>query len=106
MDVEQARQKASEIIDRLSNDPQFAVSLRNDPTGTLRGAGLPDQAIGEFMDQVRARTLIGAEAEVSGYVCSFLSIISSPPLSYRTSGCGETVVTVLTACAGTQCGVN
>src|SRR5437868_15427631 len=103
MDVDLARQKAKEIVERLGNDPQFAVALRNDPTGTLRGAGLPDQAIGEFMEQVRARTLIGAEAEVSGYICSFLSIFGSPAVSYRTSGCGETVVTLITACANNIC---
>jgi hypothetical protein len=61
---QQARETASRLMERLSNDQAFANQIKADPVGALTGAGLPQEAIGDFLHTANIPT----EAEVSGYM--------------------------------------
>jgi len=65
MDVEKARQTAREIGDRAMNDPSFKQQLADDPQGTLTSAGLPANAVNDFMREAVREQLV--EADVAGY---------------------------------------
>ena len=58
---EAARAKARELAGRLKSDPGFRKQVESDPAGTLTGAGLPDQAVTDFLNDT------GIQADVSGY---------------------------------------
>jgi hypothetical protein len=58
-DAEQVRAKTKEIANRAKSDSSFAEQLKNDPAGTLKAEGLPEQAIGELTKQ--------SGGDVSGY---------------------------------------
>jgi hypothetical protein len=55
------RAKARALAERLKSDPSFRTQVEADPAGTLTGAGLPDQAVTDFL------TDTGIQADVAGY---------------------------------------
>ena len=55
------RSTARELADRLKSDPNFRTQVEADPAGTLTGAGLPEQAVSDFLNDT------GIQADVSGY---------------------------------------
>lgn len=69
-DAAQARARAREIAQRLENEPAFRDQVRESPVSTLTAAGLPEQALPDFLRE------INVEPEVSGYMMM--------------SGCGHT----------------
>ena len=73
-DVEEARKKSQAILDRATSDESFRQKLSDDPEGTLRAEGLPDEAIIDFVRE----TELG---DVAGYMrivdCGFTCNIST-----------------------------
>ncbi len=46
------REQLDQILDRARNDPDFGERLNEDPSGTLREAGLQEAAIGEAAQEI------------------------------------------------------
>jgi hypothetical protein len=59
-----ARETATRLMERLASDQAFAGQIKADPVGALTGAGLPQEAIGDFLHTANIPT----DAEVSGYM--------------------------------------
>lgn len=59
-DLQQARQVAEQIAQRAKSDPSYVKQLRDDPAGTVKAAGMPEEMIGAFLAEEGL-------AEVSGY---------------------------------------
>ncbi len=71
---QQVRDTANQLIERMRNDSSFVDQLKANPTGTLTAAGLPQNAVGDFMHEAG----IPAEGEVGGYMmCSETCISES-----------------------------
>lgn len=77
--VEEARRKSQEILSRAEADESFRTKLVDDPEGTLRAEGLPDEAITDFVREAEL-------GDVSGYLleCGFTCNITT---------CGSTRLT-------------
>lgn len=58
VDIEQVRATAIALAERIKSDAAFRTEVEANPTGTLTAAGLPGQAVEEFMVEV---------SEVAGY---------------------------------------
>ncbi|MDQ2984856.1 MAG: hypothetical protein M3R70_13190 [Actinomycetota bacterium] len=57
----EVREKAQEILKRMESDPSFRQQVESDPEGVLTGAGLPIDAVGDFLRET---------GDVAGYgVC-------------------------------------
>lgn len=56
----EVREKAQEILNRLESDPSFKQQVESDPEGTLTSAGLPKDAVEDFVREAQL-------AEVGGY---------------------------------------
>lgn len=56
-----ARAKARDLADRLKSDPAFRRQVESDPSAALTGAGLPENAVGDFLNDT------GIQADVSGF---------------------------------------
>ncbi|MDQ2984857.1 MAG: hypothetical protein M3R70_13195 [Actinomycetota bacterium] len=54
------REKAQEILKRMESDASFREQVESDPEGALTGAGLPADAVEDFLRE-------SATAEVAGY---------------------------------------
>lgn len=65
MDMDQARETAKSIAQRVQSDPGFKQQVESDPQGTLTAAGLPESTVNEFMHEGIAQKAI--ETDVSGY---------------------------------------
>lgn len=61
-DIAEARTTAKQLAHRLIDDESFAQQVKSDPTGALTAAGLPEEAVSDFMRQFRVES-----DEVSGY---------------------------------------
>ncbi len=59
---EPTRATIDSIVNRLESDPGFQQRVTTDPRGVLREAGLPDEAIDDYL---RAST---SDDEVAGYM--------------------------------------
>jgi hypothetical protein len=59
MDVEQARQKADELIQKIQDDADFRAQFEADPAGTVKAAGLPENVAPVIHE--------AGTAEVKGY---------------------------------------
>lgn len=57
----QWNERATEIKQRIANDPEFRAKVENDPVGALTEAGLPEGTLRAFLQEV------DIEADVSGY---------------------------------------
>ena len=72
--VEEIRRKSEAILKRAESDEPFRQKLVDDPEGTLRAEGLPDEAIIDFVRE----TELG---DVAGYMrivdCGFTCNIST-----------------------------
>ena len=60
----QAREVATRLMERIRSEQGFADQIRADPVGVLTGAGLPETAVGEFLQQAE----IPIEGDVAGYM--------------------------------------
>jgi hypothetical protein len=56
-----ARAKARELAEKLRSEPGFRKQVESDPAGALTGAGLPEYAVTDFLNDT------GIQADVSGY---------------------------------------
>lgn len=70
--IEEVRKKSEAILGRAETDESFRLKLRDDPEGTLRAEGLPDEAIGDFVREAEL-------GDVGGYLmdCGFTCSIST-----------------------------
>jgi hypothetical protein len=50
-----------QVLQKAKSDPDFNSKLNSDPVGTLRAAGVPDQAIADLLKEN------GSAAQVSGF---------------------------------------
>lgn len=91
MDIEKARETAREIGDRAKSDPAFKQQLTNDPQGTLTSAGLPANAVNDFMLEAAREQII--DADVAGY--------GMPTLGGSGGGEQECLFTCLYTCGHT-----
>ncbi|GCE12804.1 hypothetical protein [Tengunoibacter tsumagoiensis] len=69
----QIREKAAELVNRISSDADFKAQVAKDPEAALVAAGLPKASVAEFI----AEELSG---EVSGYLvdqCSLTCVLTS-----------------------------
>jgi hypothetical protein len=72
-EIEAIRAKASTIAARIKAEPAFKAQLEQDPENTLLGAGLPANAIPDFLAEVQSE-LVG----VQGYMeCSITCAVTS-----------------------------
>lgn len=62
MERDEIRSTAEEIVARLQTDPAFAEQVRADPTSALTSAGLPQEAVTEFL------RVTNSPSEVSGHM--------------------------------------
>ena len=69
-EIERIRQQALSMVERAASDAEFRAHIQSDPQGTLTAAGLPADAVDDFMNQLRKLDAQGAD--VSGY--SIISI--------------------------------
>jgi hypothetical protein len=74
---EQARAKGRELAERIAKDPDYRRQVEADPAGTLTAAGLPSQALVDFLSEV------GITSEVEGYArcdhtCDWSCFITGP----------------------------
>jgi hypothetical protein len=74
---EQARAKGRELAKRIADDPDFRRQVEQDPAGALTGAGLPANAVVDFVNEV------GITTEVEGYrmcdhTCDWSCFITGP----------------------------
>jgi hypothetical protein len=72
--IEQAREAATKIASRISADPEFRAQVVNDPENTLVAAGLPAEAVADFLAEEKP------SSEVSGYLlvdCTLTCILTS-----------------------------
>ena len=69
---QQARARVQEVVQRIKGDPNLARQAQTDPVGTLTGAGMPEEAIGDFLREE------GIEAEVSGYAACTITCACTP----------------------------
>lgn len=60
---EQVRRTAKQIAHRLIDEPEFRSQVREDPTSALTAAGLPEDAVADFLSEIGA----DQHQEVSGY---------------------------------------
>jgi hypothetical protein len=89
-DMDQIRQRGIELLDRAKSDPAFVEQIKSDPRGTLAAAGLPANAVQEFMVGAQERGVPGLdEDEVAGYAAG-----NSCAITFGTC-CGKTGVTAL-----------
>ena len=58
------RTKASQLIDRMGTDPAFRDQIKADPVGALTAAGIPQDAVGDFLHEAG----VPNEGEVAGYM--------------------------------------
>jgi hypothetical protein len=61
-EIQQVREIAGGVAQRLGSDPAFRSRLEADPVGILRTAGLPDAAIADVLQEMGAST-----EDVAGY---------------------------------------
>jgi hypothetical protein len=76
--IEQAREAATKIASRISTDPEFRAQVVNDPESTLVAAGLPAEAVADFLAEE------SASADVKGYLlseCSLTCVLTSCTIS-------------------------
>lgn len=59
--LDELRDKAQAIAERVKADPAFVQRIKDDPMGTLSGAGIPEGVINQL---VQGKT---EEVEVAGY---------------------------------------
>jgi hypothetical protein len=67
--IEQVRAKAAVIVARMKADGAFKAQIEQHPEETLVAAGLPANAVSDFLAELQAET-----SEVSGYLavdCSY-----------------------------------
>jgi hypothetical protein len=64
-EVQQVRARVKELTDRAKNDPALQAQLTTDPAGTLRAAGLPEDAVVEYAAAFQSG------GEVAGYVADY-----------------------------------
>jgi hypothetical protein len=72
--IEQAREAATKIASRINADPEFRAQVVNDPESTLVAAGLPAEAVADFLAEENS------SADVSGYLvsdCTLTCILTS-----------------------------
>lgn len=69
LNVDDVRAHAQTIVERAKADSEFANRLKADPEGTLKEAGLEEQAIPDF-----ARELSDVEAHAGG-ICTIISCL-------------------------------
>ena len=69
LDLQQARQVAEQITQRAKSDPSFMQQLRDDPAGTVKAAGMPEEAIGTFLAEEGLAEVSGC-AMVAWCVCT------------------------------------
>ncbi len=62
--LEQIRQTAIELADRAKSDTEFREKIHQNPVGTLTEAGLPREAIGNFL---RETQIMDEFDDVEGY---------------------------------------
>ncbi|GCE12807.1 hypothetical protein [Tengunoibacter tsumagoiensis] len=79
--IQTTRETAAAIVERINSDAEFKAQLANDPEGVLVAAGLPKDAVAEFVAE-----------ELSGEVSGYLAPVSG--------GC--TVTCILTSCTITS----
>lgn len=61
--IEYIREKASAILTRMKADPEFKKQVEQNPESTLVSAGLPADAVIDFLEE----TQLGA-SDVQGYM--------------------------------------
>jgi hypothetical protein len=61
--IEQIREKAAVIVDRIKTDSAFKAQVEQDPENALISAGLSANAVSDFLTNIRTET-----GEVSGYL--------------------------------------
>ncbi|MFW6074699.1 MAG: hypothetical protein ACOC9Y_03835 [Chloroflexota bacterium] len=75
----EVRETAKQIAHRLIDEPNFRDQVKKDPQTALTGAGLPAEAVPDFLREIGAQS----DDEVSGYgmctwtcswTCSALSL--------------------------------
>ena len=59
--LDELRDKAQALAERVKNDPGFVQRIKDDPFGTLGSAGIPEEVINQL---VQGKT---EEVEVIGY---------------------------------------
>lgn len=64
-EIEQARSNANEIAHRLIDDAAFREQVRENPTATLTAAGLPEEAVTDFL---REFNVPRDQDDVTGYL--------------------------------------
>ena len=69
-DIQQARQVAEQITQRAKSDPAFLQQLRDDPAGTVKAAGMPEEAIGTFLAEEGADEVAGYAMDSDWCICT------------------------------------
>ena len=73
-ETNQIREKAVAITTRISGDAAFKAQVLSNPEATLLAAGMPAEAIPEFLAEQQA-------GETRGYGCTFTCVITECSLS-------------------------
>ena len=69
--IEEARKKSEAILERATDDESFRKKLNEDPEGTLRAEGLPDEAIQDFVREAELGDVAGyAMLTECGFTCN------------------------------------
>jgi hypothetical protein len=58
--MEQLRNLARSLANRVQNEPEFAEQIREDPYAVLNAMGLPEEFVPEFLEQTQL-------SEIQGY---------------------------------------
>lgn len=66
-ELENIRQTALAVAERAKTDEQFRVQIQQDPLETLTQAGLPREAIGEFLRETQIIDDFNDGNDVSGF---------------------------------------
>ena len=61
--IEQVRATAQKLAERVKSDPAFKHQVEKDPLGTLTAAGLPGEAVSQFLREAELTEVAGYRAD-------------------------------------------
>ena len=76
-DLQQARQTAEQMAQRVKSDPSYAQQVREDPAAAAQAAGMPEEAIGTFLQEEGVAEVSGYRAPSDWCICTDACCITS-----------------------------
>ncbi|HZR41215.1 MAG TPA: hypothetical protein VFB12_13925 [Ktedonobacteraceae bacterium] len=70
--LDQIRNVARQLGERVKSDPSFKEQVQKDPHGTLTNAGLPEQYVGDFLRETQMEDVSGYSSKT--IICLIWSI--------------------------------